>query len=144
MASIGAQFNIGSDTKITILVNGSPLIAQIMTKFEAKQRTTALNSKAIDGVNRNRELPEGWDIDMEWDRGSSAIDDFVASEEANRYAGLPPSDIGILETTNNPDGSVSRYRYTNCTIKLDTAGERSGDSKVTQKATLTATRRIPA
>lgn len=138
------DFNIGSDTKVTVLVNGAVLTAQIMTKFEAKQKTSQLNSKAIDGVNRNRELPEGWDIDMEWDRGNSVIDDFVASEEAARYAGQPPSEISILETTNNPDGSVSRYRYTKCTLKLDTAGERSGDSKVTQKATLTATRRVLA
>lgn len=138
------DFNIGSDTKLTVLVNGAVLTAQILTKFEAKQRSTSLNSKAIDGVNRNRELPEGWDIDLEWDRGNSVIDDFIASEEAARYAGQPPSDITLMEVTNNPDGSVSRYRYTKCTMKLDTAGERSGDSKVTQKATVVATRRIPA
>lgn len=138
------DFNIGSDTKITVLANGAVLGAQIMTKFEAKQKTTQLNSKALDGTNRNRELPEGWDIDMEWDRGNSVIDDFVAGEEAARYAGQAPSDLAVVEVTVNPDGSVSRYRYTGCTIKLDSAGERSGDSKVVQKATLTATRRFIA
>lgn len=141
---VGQSYNVGSDTKITILVNGNPLGAQIMTNFEAKQDTTQTKSTAIDGKTRARELPMGWNLDMEWDRGNSVIDDFFVTEEANRFNGLQPSDVTILETTTNPDGTVSRYRFEGCALKQDTAGDRKGDAKVTQKASAYASRRKAA
>lgn len=140
----GQKYNVGSDTKITILVNGAPFGAQIMTKFEAKQETTQTKSTAIDGRTRARELPVGWNLDMEWDRGNSIVDDFFVQEEANRYSGLQPSDVSLLEVTTNPDGTISRYRFEGVTMKQDTAGERAGDSKVTQKASAFAARRKAA
>lgn len=138
------KFNVGSDTTITILTNGAPLGAQRLTKFEAKQETTEVKSTRISGQTSARNLPMGWTLDIEWDRGNSVLDDFFVSEEANRYAGLPPADISILEVTKNPDQTVSRYRYDGVTLKQDTKGDRSGDAKVTQKASGFASRQRPA
>lgn len=138
------KFNVGSDTKITILVNGTPLTAQRLTSFEAKQDTTQVKSTRISGQTAARELPMGWTLDLEWDRGNSVLDDFFVTEEANRFNGLPPADVSIMETTTNPDNSVSRYRYDGVTLKLDTAGDRKGDAKVSQKASAYASRRRAA
>jgi hypothetical protein len=138
------KFNVGSDTKITILVNGVPLGAQRMTKFEAKQEATEVKSTRISGQTSARNLPMGWTLDLEWDRGNSVLDDFFVSEEANRFAGQPPADVSIMETTTNPDNSISRYRYDGVTLKQDTKGERSGDTKVTQKASGFASRQRAA
>lgn len=138
------KFNVGSDTTITLLANGAPLGAQRLTKFEAKQETTEVSSTRISGQTAKRNLPMGWTLDLEWDRGNSVIDDFFVAEEAARYAGNPPADVSILEVTKNPDQSISRYRYDSVTLKQDTIGERSGDAKVTQKASGFASRRRAA
>lgn len=141
---MGEQFNIGSDTRITILKNGLPVAAAILTSFEAKQLTTRVTSKKIDGKTNSRELPEGWDLDFEFDRGNSQIDDLFVAEEELRYAGQPPSKFTVVERTSNPDGTVSRYRYEEVVLKLDTAGDRKGDGKVTQKMSGFASRRRAA
>lgn len=136
------NYNIGSDTTLTIIVNGGLLVHQILTSFEARQITTKLKSTAITGVNRYRELPEGWEGTLEYDRGDSQLDDFFAAAEAGRYAGLPPPVITITETTSDPNtGIPAKYRFTEVALKLETIGARSGDKKVEEKISWTASRR---
>lgn len=136
-------YNVGSDTKITVLSNGLPLGATILTSFEARQVTTRLKSLGIDGVARNRELEEGWEGSLKWDRADALLDDFFAAKEAARYAGLQPPTLSITETTvNASDGTTSRYRYDGVTLKMDSAGAREGDKKVEQSASWAASRRI--
>lgn len=141
--SVNAQYNVGSDTVLTVISNGVPLISQILTSFEARQITTDLKSVAIDGVNRYRHLEEGWEGDFNYDRADSTLDDFFAAKEQGRYtAGTNPPIMTISETTTNPDGSTSRYRYDGVTVKLDTIGARKGDSKVEQRMSFRCSRRV--
>ena len=137
------QYNVGSDTTLTLISDGQILASQILTEFNSKQLTTKLKSVAIDGVNRYRELEEGWEGTFAYDRADSVMDDYFAQKEANRYLGLPPPIATISETTVNAvDQSVSMYRYSGVTMKLDDIGARKGDSKVEQKVSWTASRRI--
>jgi hypothetical protein len=137
------QYGIGSDTTLTILINGQLFVHQIINDFEAKQLTTRLKSVGMDGVNRYRELEEGWDGTFSFDRGDSALDDFFAAKEAGRYAGQAPPVITITETTIGAETRVpAKYRYDGVTLKFDTIGSRSGDKKIDEKVGWAASRRF--
>lgn len=136
-------YNIGSDTKVTIVSNGVIIGASILTSFKFRQSVTKLASKGLDGVNRYRDLEEGWEGDLTFDRADSVWDDYFALKEANRYAGLQPPEIRISETTVNAgDGTISKYRFDGVSVSLDEGGDRSGDAKVEQRIGWRASRRI--
>lgn len=137
-----SKFNVGSDTRLTILASGQPIAATILTSFEPKQVTTQVKSLALTGVTNARDLEEGWDLSIEWDRADSVIDDFFAAKEAGRYAGQSPPEIVITERIKEINGSTSRYRYEGVTLKYDSAGARAGDKKIEPKASGFASRRI--
>lgn len=141
MATING-YNVGSDTVLTVMSQGQILASQILTHFNAKQMTTRLKSVGIDGVNRYRDLEEGWEGDLQYDRADASLDAFFAAKEAGRYSGLQPPTITITENTTNVDGSVTIMRYDGVTMKFDDIGDRSGDAKVDEKISYACSRRI--
>lgn len=136
------DFNIGSDTTISLIVDGGILRSSILTSFEAKQMTASLDSTGIDGINRFDEVEKGWEGSFDFDRADSIIDDFFAAKEAARYAGVKQPEISITETTTNVDGTVVKYRFNRVALKYDTAGARKGDAKVEAKVSWKASRRV--
>lgn len=137
------QYNIGSDTQLTIISDSVVVAATILTEFNARQLTTDLKSVAIDGVNRYHHLEEGWEGTANYDRADSTMDDYFADKEARRYGGGPAPIATITETTLNAlDGSLTKFRYDGVTMKLDDIGARKGDSKVEQKISWRSSRRI--
>jgi hypothetical protein len=137
------DFNIGRDAVLTILVGGQPLGPGLkLTNFEAKQVTTKLTSKPINGANKFREIPEGWEGTCDWDRLSPILDDFFANQEAGHYAGQLPPEIAITQRIQELNGAISRYRFTGCSLKYDDAGTYKSDDKVMQKMSFSASRRL--
>lgn len=141
MAGING-YNVGSDTTLMVVSNGAILAAQILTSFHPRQITANLKSVGIDGVNRYRDLEEGWEGDLRYDRADSSLDSYFAAKEAGRYAGQQPPVVYIQETTTNVDGSVSVFQYTGVTMRLEDAGQRGGDAKVDVHVAWRASRRI--
>jgi hypothetical protein len=141
-AMIDFGYNVGSDTTLTVISNGVILVSSILTEFEARQKTTELTSKAIDGVNRFRHVEEGWDGTLGYDRSDSGLDDYFAAKESARYLGFQPPAAFITETTIDANTGVpSKYRYVGVTMKMDSAGRRSGDAKVDVRLSWSASRR---
>jgi hypothetical protein len=136
------DFNVGSDTTISIINSGTIMKSSILTSFEARQITASLKSTAIDGVNRYDEIEQGWEGTLDFDRADSILDDFFAAKEVARYAGNTLPTISITETTTNVDGTVVKYRYPRCALKFDTIGARKGDSKVEERVSWKSGRRI--
>ena len=135
-------YNVGSDTTLTLISNGVILSCSILTEFEARQKTTELNSKALDGINRFRHVEEGWDGTLGWDRSDSTLDDYFAAKEQGRYTGINPPAVSIVETTADANtGLPSKYRYVGVTMKLDTIGRRGGDTKVDMRVSWSCSRR---
>lgn len=129
--SVNLAYNVGSDTTLTIVSNGQVLFSSILTEFEARQRATRLVSRAIDGVNRFRDVEEGWEGTLGFDRADSLLDDYFAAKEQARYAGIRPPIVFITETTTDANtGKPAKYRYVGVTLRMDSAGRRQGDSKV--------------
>lgn len=135
-------YNIGSDTRIRVVSSGVLLASQILTEFHARQIAPRLKSVSIDGKNRYRDIEEGWEGDLRYDRADSVLDDYFAAKEAGRYAGQQPPVVTIVETTTNVDQSVSIFRYEGVTMMMADAGNRTGDAKVDVHVSWAASRRI--
>lgn len=136
----GSKFTVGSDTVMTFLNNGAPIGAMVLTNFNFKQKTSQLVSKPVNGDPNYREMPEGWEGTLEYDKANSALMDFFVAAEAARYAGNPPPSLSILHKVNNTDGSVSRYRFEGVAAKLDNGGDHKSDEKVMETVGWTGSR----
>jgi hypothetical protein len=137
------QFNIGSDTVISIVSNGVIIASSILVSFNAKQKTALLTSKAITGRNRNLHLEEGWEFDFVYDRADGVWDAYFAAKELARYSGQAAPVIVITETTSNPDGSITSLQHGDVTLKFDDIGDRSGDALVKEKISGVSGYRLP-
>ena len=125
------NYNLGSDTTLTISSNGTVLVHGILTKFNAKQETQKIDSQAINGVNRPRDVEKGWTGTFEWDRADNQLDLYFAAKEAARYAGNNPPHVQIAETTNDPNtGIPSVMVYVGVTMTFADIGDRAGDALV--------------
>lgn len=137
-----ADYNIGSDTKLTIVSNGVVLASQILTEFDFQQMTAQLDSTGLDGVNRYDDIEKGWHGTLTYDRADSSIDAYFAAKEAGRYAGQKQPRVYITQNDTNVDGSVSIFRFERVTMTLQDGGRRTGDTKVTQRVAWRASKRV--
>jgi hypothetical protein len=88
------------------------------------------------------ELPKGWEGSFEVERGTSAVDDFIAAaEQAFFNQGNLPAGT-VYQYVAEVDGSVSTYQYSGVVFKLANAGSWRGDAAVKQKLEFFATQRV--
>jgi len=87
------------------------------------------------------ELPKGWGGSFELERGSSTIDDFIATAEQQYFNGSNPAPSTMYQYVAETNGSTSTYQYDNVTFKFSNAGIWKGDSSVRQKLEFFAVRR---
>jgi hypothetical protein len=104
-----------------------------VTGFDANQVTVPVRVDRLDGVQLGAELPKGWTGSFLLDRGSSAVDDFIASIEQAYQAGQTIGTGTIYQYINETNGSVSTYQFSGVVFKLASAGSYRGDAAVTQK-----------
>lgn len=98
--------------------------------------------KGLDGIVRYAEDPEGWDGSFDLERGSSALDDWIANMEAAYYNGVNIQGATILETISEPDGRLTQYRYDGCAFKLSDGGKWGKSKSISQKLDFVASKRI--
>jgi hypothetical protein len=135
-------FSVGRDVSIDIFGNlGNIERFNLITMFEAKQNTTRITIKGMDGVNRYLELPEGWEGSFAITRGNRAVDDYFAQIENTYYDGGDITAAAITETISEPGGGISQWRYEGVMMKLDDAGSFQGDAEVKQKISFCASRK---
>jgi hypothetical protein len=135
-------FTIGSDCQIVVLGPFGRVDLAHVTGFEAHQMTLALRVDRLDGVQLGAELPKGWTGSFMLDRGSSAVDDFIAQIEQAYLAGQAINAGTLYQYINEPDGSTSTYQFNGVVFKLTSAGVYKGDAAVTQKLDFYASGRI--
>ena len=87
------------------------------------------------------ELPKGWEGSFEIERGSSAVDDFIAAAEQQYYNGNTVNSGTMYQYVTETDGSTSTYQYDSVVFRLSNAGIWKGDSSVKQKLEFFAVRR---
>ncbi len=95
----------------------------------------------LDGTQMAAELPKGWDGSFELERGTSAVDDFIAAAEVLYFSGQTVPYGTLYQYVNEVDGSVSTYQFDSVVFKLANAGTWKGDNSVKQKLEFYAARR---
>ncbi len=85
--------------------------------------------------------PKAGKARFDLERGSSAVDDFIASTEQSYFTvgRLPVSTL--YQYVTEADGSTSTYQYDGAVFKLSAAGAWRGDAAVKQKLEFFAARR---
>ena len=139
-----SAYNVGRDIALTIFTSQGTLTTDpsTLTDFESKPINAEIKVIGIDGIMRPAYLPEGHEGSFMYTRTTSDIDDYFADLEANYYAGGDLPSGTITETINDVDGTISQYRYTGVALKLDDAGNWSGNREVKMKVSFMASRRI--
>jgi len=135
------NFTTGRDVSLVIQLPTGPLTL-VLTDFSADPKVTNLESKPLSGIKQHAYIPDGWNISFKVDRMDTAADDFWANFEAQYYAGANQLAGTIYETIAEANGSVSQWRFIGVIVKLDKAGDFSGDKKVEQSFSGMASQRI--
>jgi hypothetical protein len=126
-------FSVGSDCQIVVMGPFGRVDLAHVTGFEARQMTAMVRVDRLDGVQLGAELPKGWSGSFSLDRGSSAVDDFIAQIEQAYLSGQSISGGTLYQYVNEPDGSTSTYQFNGAVFKLTSAGVYKGDTAVTQR-----------
>jgi hypothetical protein len=135
-------FSLGRDTQLVIIAPSGRIDLTYVTGFESRQMTQPIRIDRLDGTQMAAELPKGWEGSFDLERGSSAVDDFIAATEQSFYTSgqLPTSTL--YQYVTEADGSISTYQYDGAVFKLAAAGAWRGDAAVKQKLEFFAARRI--
>ena len=80
-------FSVGRDCQLVVIGPAGRVDLTHVTGFECRQVTHSLRVDRLDGSQIAAELPRGWEGTFEVERGSSAVDDFIAAAETQFYAG---------------------------------------------------------
>lgn len=134
-------FSIGRDTQVVIMgPNGRVDLAHV-TGFDSRQITSSVRVSRLDGTHLGAELPKGWEGSFEVERGTSALDDFIATMEQSYYSGATSQPSTMYQYITELDGSVSTYQFNGVVFKLSNAGAWKGDASVKQKLDFYATQK---
>ena len=135
------SFSIGRDCQLVVMGPQGRVDLTYVTGFESRQMTQSVRLDRLDGVPMGAELPKGWEGSFEVERGTSAVDDFIAaSEQAFLTHGSLPAGA-VYQYVTEVDGSVSTYQFSGVVFKLVNAGTWKGDAAVKQKLEFFATQR---
>jgi len=136
-------YSIGRDRSIVIILNdGTSLRLGKVTDFDSKPKTSNQTIKPLDGIIDNLRFHEGWSFSLKTERRSPDLDNYWAGIEANYYAGISEPPVTMIETTQEPDGSVSQFRYERVVLSFDEAGAWAADKSVSQSMSGHASKRI--
>ncbi len=134
-------FSVGRDCQLVVMGPSGRVDLTHVTGFESRQITHPIRVDRLDGTQMAAELPKGWEGSFEIERGTSAVDDFIAAAESLYFANgrVPPGTL--YQYVTETDGSTSTYQYDSAVFKLASAGAWKGDASVKQKLEFFATRR---
>jgi hypothetical protein len=88
-------------------------------------------------------VPDGFKIDFKITRTGSTLEDFMVAAATNFSIGGIQKPGYLQQTIINPNGSISRYQYTNMVIFLTDHGNISREAPVTLTLEGMASRKVP-
>jgi hypothetical protein len=135
------SFSIGKDISYSVVTPSGTLTLNGKTDYSIKPMFTDLKHKGLDGITSHGVIPDGWQIDMKFDRADPNVDIYFARREAEYFAGVNQTGGTIFENIVEKDGSITSFRYTNAILKYDNAGDWKGDSLIQVSVSAMASRR---
>lgn len=125
--------NVGVDYSITYYDSTSGGLINLGDVQDVKITAMKhdIKSSPYNQVPRYGFIPDGFKIDFTITRNGSTLEDLMVAFSANFNAGIVNGAGYLNESINNPDGSVSRYQYTNFVVFLTNHGDISREKVVT-------------
>lgn len=136
------NYSIGKDISYSVVTPTGTLTLNGKTDYSIKPLFTDLKHKGLDGITSHGVIPDGWQIDLKFDRTDPNVDNYFAQLEANYFNGVNQQGGTIFENIVEKDGSITQFRYTNVILKYDNAGDWKGDSLIPISVSAMASRRI--
>ena len=94
-----------------------------VTGFDVRQLTALIRVDRPDGSTLSAELPKGWGVSFNVERGASWVDEFLANVAA--YGGNEARPTGTsYQYLAEPDGSTSTYQFDECVFRLGPTGQK--------------------
>jgi hypothetical protein len=125
--------NVGVDYSITYYDSNSGSLINLGDVQDVK--ITALKhdikSSPYNQLPRYGFVPDGFKIDFSITRSGPTLEDLMVTFSQNFNQGNVQGPGYLNKTINNPDGSVSRYQYTNFVVFLTSHGDISREKVVT-------------
>jgi len=134
-------FSIGRDCQLVVIGQFGRVDLTYVTGFESRQLTQSVRLDRLDGVPMGAELPKGWEGSFELERGTSAVDDFIAIAEQAFFSQGTLAVGTVYQYVTEVDGSTSTYQYIGVVFKFANSGSWKGDSSVKQRLEFFATQR---
>jgi len=131
----------GQSVKLTITDPSGVKKFELLRSFKSKQVSNIESRVYIDGRTRHPKFYKGWEGTFEFDRGSSAIDDYFNQQESAYYLGGDQINCTITQTITEINGSTSQYVFSDVVLNYDDAGTASGEEVITQSVSFECSRR---
>ncbi|MBU3625732.1 hypothetical protein ICN48_05720 [Polynucleobacter sp. JS-Safj-400b-B2] len=129
MSTLGRS--TGRDLSIAIVAgDGTNFNLGNILDFKPKQEITKQRVKPINGKNAELVHIDGWSGSIQVERMSADIDNYFATQEKNYYNGISSQPCTMQLTINEPNGSVTQWRFTGGTLTFDNAGDWQQDKSV--------------
>ena len=136
------SYSVGRDISYSVVTPSGVLTLNGKTGYSVKPMNTEITHKGLSGLNVRGVIPDGWQIELQFDRTDANVDSYFAQLEADYFAGVNQQGGTIFENIVEKDGSITSFRYTDVILKYDNAGNWKGDSLIPISVTAMASRRF--
>lgn len=134
-------YSIGRDCQVVLLWNGVRVDLRDVTSFQAAQEVRHQRSDPLNSAPVEFSTPAGWRGQFNVDRGSSALDDLIASIETSFWSAGMIGSGSIYQYITEVDGTTSTYEYTGVSLTLSNSGHYQAENIVKQTITFYASQR---
>ena len=113
-----------------------------VTGFSANQEVKHQRADPLNSTPVEFTTPSGWRGQFQVDRGSSAVDDLIASIESSFWGAGTIGSGTIYQYVTEADGTLSTYEFIGVSLVLSSAGNFQADNIVKQTISFFASQRV--
>ena len=135
-------YTIGRNCSVILLWSGVRVDLRDVTGFSASQEVKHQRADPLNSTPVEFTTPSGWRGQFQVDRGSSAVDDLIASIESSFWTSGIIGSGTIYQYVTEPDGSLSTYEFIGVSLILSNAGNFQADTIVKQTIGFFASQRV--
>ena len=135
-------YTIGRNCQVILLWNGTRVDLRDVTGFSASQEVKHQRADPLNSTPVEFTTPSGWRGQFQVDRGSSAVDDLVATIESSFWSFGTIGSGTIYQYVTEPSGSLSTYEFVGVSLILTSAGSYQADNIVKQTISFFASQRV--
>lgn len=127
--------NVGTDYSIQYFDGSSGALVDLGDVQDVRIHALKHDIKTMpyNGVPRYGYVPDGYRVEFTMTRSVSTLEDLMVTFSQNFNAGAIMKPGVLNQATNNTDGTVSRYQYTNFVVYLTDHGDISREKVITIK-----------